>query len=239
MILKESSGRPTRFTDMGALYKLTFPSGKCYIGITTQTPEIRFKRHVISAKSGKRDYPVLRAIMKYGPENVVIETLAIENDISVLRKIESEAVQKYGTLCPEGYNLTGGGGESGFWCQQTVEKASASNKRFWAGVPIEERRRRTESQVKAMAAAMNDPVRQRTRIEKIKTTMNSENAKIARGSGRPNSKLCEDDVVLILEMIWSGRTTQSIAADFGVARSLINGIKNAKRWKHVIESQSL
>lgn len=54
---------------MGCLYKLTFPDGKAYIGITTGTATERFSEHVYWARKG-RTYCVNAAIRKYGHDSV-------------------------------------------------------------------------------------------------------------------------------------------------------------------------
>lgn len=99
---------------MSALYRLTFPSGKQYIGITTRTVRWRFNTHVRRAKAGS-SYPVCAAIRKYGSENVIVETLfcvkenTLEAERALLRLFEREAIAKYQTVSPKGYNVTLGG----------------------------------------------------------------------------------------------------------------------------------
>lgn len=55
-----------------------------------------------------------------------------------------------------------------------------------------------------------------------------------KGSGKPLAKLRESDVILIKERLKSGDYHKDIARDYGVQRTLISGINQGKRWKHVI-----
>lgn len=92
---------------MGSLYRLSFPNGKSYIGITRGQTSTRFKEHSTVAKLG-RGHAVHHAIRKYGLDNVVCETLLIAN-WEYLTLIEKGAIESYRTKAPYGYNLTNGG----------------------------------------------------------------------------------------------------------------------------------
>jgi len=86
------------------LYKLSFPNGKLYIGITSKTARQRFKEHCNNTK-----YPVNHAIKKYGKENVKLTVLATVDNWELLYLAEQEAIEKFNTKSPNGYNLTDGG----------------------------------------------------------------------------------------------------------------------------------
>ncbi len=49
----------------GTLYKLTFPNGKSYIGITKHSLEHRIKIHIRASRSGRK-LAIYNAIRKYG-----------------------------------------------------------------------------------------------------------------------------------------------------------------------------
>ena len=92
---------------MWSIYKHTFPNGKCYIGLTKQTPENRFKNGY-----GYESCPLMwNAIQKYGWNN--IETSWLYTDISDIHKaaiLEQEAIQQYKSNEREyGYNIANGG----------------------------------------------------------------------------------------------------------------------------------
>lgn len=95
-------------TPHGFLYRLTFPNGKAYIGITAKSVERRFVQHCSLARVGRISYAVHSAILKYGPENVIVETLATVS-IDLLKLLEVEEIKKQNTRYPNGYNLTDGG----------------------------------------------------------------------------------------------------------------------------------
>jgi len=90
------------------LYQLSFPNGKKYIGISSQTAEIRFKEH---CKKSRNKFAVNHAIKKYGIENIVLTVLATVDNWELLCLAEIEAIEKFNTFHKngEGYNLTLGG----------------------------------------------------------------------------------------------------------------------------------
>lgn len=90
---------------MGQLYKLSFPNGKAYIGITSRTMTKRLHAH--SAPSC--DTLVGRAIRKFGKQHVVVTILAENPDWSILCGMEISAIKNHGTKTPNGYNVTDGG----------------------------------------------------------------------------------------------------------------------------------
>lgn len=61
---------------MGILYKLTFPNGKSYIGITTESLSRRVQRHVNYARAGK-SYALSSAIRKYGEDSFPQKSLVM------------------------------------------------------------------------------------------------------------------------------------------------------------------
>lgn len=57
------------------------------------------------------------------------------------------------------------------------------------------------------------------------------------GSRNPKARLTEGDVMAIRLLLADGRSRVSIARDFGVSYSLIDGIANGRRWKHVSDAE--
>jgi len=88
------------------LYKLTFASGKVYIGQTRKTVEQRFRNHAKSANRGS-NFPVHAAWRKYGLPSV--DVLAQCDDAAALDALEIEAINAANSRVPHGYNLAGGG----------------------------------------------------------------------------------------------------------------------------------
>ncbi len=93
-------------TGMSVVYKLTFASGKAYIGITKHKyPRARFREHACSVKSGSTK-AVHCAWRKYGtPTFAILSVLPTEQICAA----EQAAIREHGTLSPGGYNLTTGG----------------------------------------------------------------------------------------------------------------------------------
>lgn len=91
---------------MGELYRITFPNGKAYIGITSKTARLRLSGHRTEMRAGSR-CPVHRALKKW--PDVTSETLVVSDDWAYLCDIERRAIKAFGTLKPGGYNLTEGG----------------------------------------------------------------------------------------------------------------------------------
>lgn len=88
---------------MGHLYRLDFPNGKSYIGISINVA-IRFRGHHYSAV--KSDALKYRAWRKHGAPTLKVLAV-VEN--SLLNETERRAIAIYGTKTPGGYNLTDGG----------------------------------------------------------------------------------------------------------------------------------
>jgi group I intron endonuclease len=99
---------------MGCLYRISFPSGKSYIGITMHTALGRFAEHCYEA-TRDNDRALKRALRKYGKDSATLETLAISNDWGYLTDIERRAIKVFGTFGHGGYNMTvGGDGSLGY-----------------------------------------------------------------------------------------------------------------------------
>lgn len=106
---------------MGELYRLDFPSGKSYIGITRHTAQHRYKGHqACAAKSAKG--AVYQAWRKYGPPVLVV---LAEMETDELYKAEQAAIAEHGTLTPGGYNITPGGDVPPSLTPSVAEKIAA------------------------------------------------------------------------------------------------------------------
>lgn len=90
---------------MGCIYKLDFPNGKSYIGMTSGKPERRFNGHKRCAAKGVKR-PLYDAWNKFGCP--VMSVLAVVDDCE-LADAEIRAIKAFGTMLPSGYNLTEGG----------------------------------------------------------------------------------------------------------------------------------
>lgn len=90
------------------LYKLSFTSGKSYIGQTQRTVKVRMQQHLRSVNSGSQ-LAVHCAWRKHGEP--VIEVIGKYNSAADLHAAEIAAIADFGTISPNGYNL-GFGGET-------------------------------------------------------------------------------------------------------------------------------
>lgn len=89
----------------GYLYRLEFPNGKSYVGITCKTPQERFARHKRSIHS--RDHLLYRAWRKYGDPRIFV--IARNIPVDDLKLLEIKAIRRLNTFTPWGYNSTIGG----------------------------------------------------------------------------------------------------------------------------------
>lgn len=93
---------------MHTLYKLTFKSGKCYIGQTTRKVQTRFTQHRADANRGSK-LPVHCAWRAHGEPD--LQVIGLYDSHEDLHQAEIEAIASHNTLAPNGYNV-GYGGET-------------------------------------------------------------------------------------------------------------------------------
>ena len=110
---------------MGSIYKITNTvNGKAYIGQTIHDAEkTRIPRHFSGHGSALIDH----AIKKYGRDAFTYEILHDCIIPEFLDTLEIEAIEKFNTIAPHGYNLTTGGGGSSP-CEETRRKLSEARK---------------------------------------------------------------------------------------------------------------
>ena len=101
-----------RKINIGYIYKITnLVNQKCYIGQTTKPLKERWKKHQKDATTKNRrcyDYPLYRAIRKYGIDNFTIEIIE-ECDILLLNEREIYWIKEFNSMSKKGYNQTLGG----------------------------------------------------------------------------------------------------------------------------------
>ena len=133
---------------MGSIYLIrNTVNGKSYIGQTRQDAEkTRIRDHLTC--NGNGSLLIKQAIEKYGRDAFTYEILHDGIIPEFLDILEIEAIEKFNTVSPHGYNLTTGGG-GGSRSEQTLRKMSAAAKgnTHWLGRKHtdESRRKMSES----------------------------------------------------------------------------------------------
>lgn len=115
----------------GTIYCITNKlNNKKYIGQTIQPLEIRWKEHINHSKH--YDFPLYRAIKKYGIENFVLQPIDIAESEEELNAKETNYIETLSTMCPHGYNaISGQPGNSKMISTDTRNKLSARLKELW------------------------------------------------------------------------------------------------------------
>lgn len=160
------------------LYKISFKTtNKCYIGITSRTADIRFKEH----KNKFNKTVIAKAIRKHGVKNTMLTVLGDFDDWEFLCLAEQEAIEKYNSKAPNGYNITDGGeGVLGHeHTEESKNKMSIKHKERFINNPElrEERSNRFKEYY-------SDPINRQANIDrnKIRASLPEEKeAAIARG----------------------------------------------------------
>jgi len=150
----------------GSIYKISFPNGKHYIGLTTSL-EQRTKEHKKNAKSGSSKY-LYKAIRKY---NMVDNLELIEIDTAdtkdELCEKEIQYIQEYNSyyMNGNGYNMTyGGEGTNGYVHTEEVKQRMSEAQIAYFENP-EARQRASEAQI---AYYENNPDAGKERGERIR-----------------------------------------------------------------------
>lgn len=107
---------------MAQLYKLDFASGKSYIGVTSGLAINRYAGHELAVRQGNRR-AIYHAWRKYGAPKLTV--LAVLEKQELLPS-EARAVAVYGTMAPNGYNMTPGGDFNPMDVPELVAKISAA-----------------------------------------------------------------------------------------------------------------
>ena len=94
---------------MGCVYCATNRlNGKRYVGKTVQSMAVRIESHRVCAARGVRRV-FYSAIRKYGFDSFDWEVLFEGKDEEILFKVEQICIRDFGSVHPNGYNMTQGG----------------------------------------------------------------------------------------------------------------------------------
>ena len=125
---------------MGCIYKLTFTSGKSYIGQTVRSMSTRITQHKAAITAGSM-LAVHCAWREHGAPEV--QVIARSNDPEQLHSLERAAIIEHGTLSPGGYNISTGGDTAPSKSPEVAAKIAA--KARGRVVPQEKREQIAES----------------------------------------------------------------------------------------------
>lgn len=96
---------------MYTIYKATSPSGKFYIGLTSQTVRARWDAHCTTAARYRTAHPLWCAIRKYGKAAFTLEELEKVPDLDAANAAEIRWIAELRSTEREiGYNISKGGG---------------------------------------------------------------------------------------------------------------------------------
>ena len=93
---------------------------KKYVGITADTIDKRFRKHVNDAMLRKNNMVLHKAIRKYGGNSFEVSLLDIAKTHEQLKDLEYHYIKQYEAKVPHGYNLTDGG--EGIWGYKFTEE---------------------------------------------------------------------------------------------------------------------
>ncbi|HNX82164.1 MAG TPA: GIY-YIG nuclease family protein [Candidatus Omnitrophota bacterium] len=115
----------------GIIYCITnLENDKKYVGQTIRSLETRWKQHITHTKY--YDFPLYRAIKKYGINNFSITAIDTAESEEELNTKETMFIKLLGTVCPNGYNaISGQPGNSKIISKETRNKISAHSKKLW------------------------------------------------------------------------------------------------------------
>jgi group I intron endonuclease len=87
------------------IYKITSPSGKCYIGLSKDV-KARWLSHRRKARTGTGRHPFYDSLRSYGWENFTVETLSSHETLEAAKVAEIATIAQHRPGC---YNVSDGG----------------------------------------------------------------------------------------------------------------------------------
>ena len=143
------------------VYIHIFPNNKVYVGITCRTPKYRWN----NGKNYKTQELMFRAIKKYGWDNIEHKILFENLSKEQAEQKEIELIAQYKSTQREfGYNVENGGNCKGTVNEETKEKISKNNAKYWLGKKLSE-----ETKEKMSKNMKNKKVKKESIIKGLKT----------------------------------------------------------------------
>ena len=119
MLIREGISQFGNGNIMFRIYRLTSPSGKFYIGLTSFDAITRFKRHINNWKCNRKS-KLYAAFNKYPPETWLVESIYQSEFKDEIKQKEKYYIAYYNTI-ENGYNILPGGELSRFGVPHTDE----------------------------------------------------------------------------------------------------------------------
>ena len=213
------------------VYKHTAPSGKVYIGITSQNINKRWKNGL--GYEGCTAF--YRAILKYGWENIKHEIVLAGLNKAEACEMEQKLIAEHKSHDPKyGYNLTHGG-EHYEPNDEWRQKLSESNKRYYKEHP-EARERIAKSQI---GRAITESQRQKISNSMRQYYLDHPEEREKRGRSFRGKKRGDDfgkkvaehkaRPIICVETNKKYKSIKDAAEEFSVTRSAIHSVLSGKR----------
>lgn len=224
----------------GVIYKINFPSGKCYIGVTTRKLIDRIYDHKENIKEGNQ--VIYKAFRKYGFEKTFWEILEYDKSKEELFDLELFYIEKFkSNKWKYGYNMTEGGEgrNNSKHSKETLMKISGSNNH---------RAKINEELVEKIKLAFINGLSNQEIISKFKVSKSTvssikrcEDWKFVREDLNESlialvNKVNRLDnfIVEIKTMMYEGFTNTEIANKFNIKVSNIAEVRRLKVYKHIL-----
>ena len=229
--------------NMMVIYKINYPNGKIYIGLTTDLKR-RMYEHNNSSLNKKRQICDL-AILKYG-KITEVEILEFITDISLLKEREKYWIKKYNSNDKKiGYNLTEGGDASDLFGENngkaifTNEQVLDIRKRRFYGerkkdVYLDYTDFNFSSFENIWLGRGYSNIGTEFIIEKNSKTRQEYSSEANRGLKNGRAKASKEDILLIRKRYDEGENISSISKDFShISKSSVRRIALRESFKDV------
>jgi group I intron endonuclease len=211
-------------------------NGKRYIGITSRIPEKRWGKNGI----GYKRHPYFwNAIQKYGWDNFLHIIVLQEETLEYACKVEKCLIKHYKSNDSEyGYNYTLGGEGK---CLTQEQKRILSEQMLGEKNPFYGKHHTEETKERLRKISKNQILSEK-QIECLKLGRgkwtHDRRIKLSnshKGERSPTSKLKENDVIEILNMIQQHKTYSEIRDIYNISNATISSIKHKQRWGYLYE----
>jgi group I intron endonuclease len=194
---------------------------KPYVGVTSKTPEERFRKHKTAARIN-RDSHLYRAIRKYGEEKFEIIPLDTATTKEKAYDLEEKWISKLGSYKNWGYNMTKGGEGTALTGDDNPMYGLTGKKhpRYGESHSSKTRQKLSESKKGEKNPNYGKPIPEKTR-QKI--------SKSLRGEQNSNSKITRQEAAEIKYLAQKGdRNQKDIGNEYGISNKTVSNIKKRK-----------